>query len=423
MSFPAGVAGAGDEPVPLRRPPAEGVLAAPPRGGVAALRATGSVRRCTGLAVTKDRGPGRGRVSGGTADAADPEDACVGAESTFVVGAGSGAADAGAEADPCPDGAPTEVAGTCPFARARWTAGAGPGTSPAPAEEGVAVGPLGSAPTDGTAPVPPVVRTTLALPGAVCTVFAPAGAVRPTARAMGTPAAGVLPAGRAASALAAAVRATARTAPALLETAALPVVPEEREPLPADGDGTAVTTGPPCARAARWTAAVPCACDPGPLGGSARIRTAGGRCTGGACPANGRAPVRPSSPDTGPAVDERSPSPSTALDVPSRTACEAVVRNDGFCQVGSRPPNPASATAARPGPVTRWIGASPSHDAVTVPRPRAAESSAGAPAAPEPDASPLPGSGSLRRLRRMSRKPTDQSSAPARVTRAAISPA
>ncbi|MGW5673538.1 hypothetical protein ACWEV4_00305 [Streptomyces sp. NPDC003860] len=236
------------------------------------------------------------------------------------------------------------------------------------------------------------------------------------------------------AALAAAVRPTGTAACTRLCTAVLLAAPEGRTLLCEDGDGTAVTTGQPFARAVRRTDAGPgpCASERGSRGGSARIRTAGARCTAGAGarPANGSAPVRPSSPQTGVAVDERSPSPSTALDVPSSTACEAVARNDGFCQVGSRPPNPASATAARPGPVTRWIGASPSHDAVTARRGGAAPSweaapPAGAPTAPvsEPAASPPPATGSPRRLRKMSRKPTDQSSAPARVTSAAISPA
>ncbi|MEU5980327.1 hypothetical protein [Streptomyces sp. NPDC047315] len=269
--------------------------------------------------------------------------------------------------------------------------------------------------------VPPAGSASVVLP-AVRTTLPRGGAVPPTARAALAPA-------DSRPAAAPAPAAGVRTAPALRCTAVLLVVPAESEPLRPDGDGTAVTTGPPLARATRWTAAGPCPSKRGSPGGSARIRTAGARCTAGVRPANGKAPVRPSSPVTGPAADERRPSPSTALDVPSRTAGDEVAKNDGFCQVGSRPPNPASATEARPAPATGRIGASPAHDAVTAERPGAAESScgaappAGAPTAPEPDASPRPVCGAPRRPRKMSRKPIGQSSAPARVTRAAISPA
>ncbi|MGW5673539.1 hypothetical protein ACWEV4_00310 [Streptomyces sp. NPDC003860] len=80
-----------------------GAAPLPPGGGAAALRATGSVRRCTGLAVVKDRGPGKGRTSGGDAETAGAaEDDCVAAEAGCVaegrVGTAS-ASDANADDD------------------------------------------------------------------------------------------------------------------------------------------------------------------------------------------------------------------------------------------------------------------------------------------------------------------------------------
>uniref|UniRef100_A0AAU3GZ86 Uncharacterized protein n=1 Tax=Streptomyces sp. NBC_01401 TaxID=2903854 RepID=A0AAU3GZ86_9ACTN len=55
--------------------------------------------------------------------------------------------------------------------------------------------------------------------------------------------------------------------------------------------------------------------------------------------------------------------------------------NDGFCQVGSRPPNPASATTDRPESMARWIGGRPVHAA-------AATTAGTAPAASDPPPDP-----------------------------------
>ncbi|MFF4400596.1 hypothetical protein [Streptomyces sp. NPDC001480] len=157
---------------------------------------------------------------------------------------------------------------------------------------------------------------------------------------------------------------------------------------------------------------------PGTRGGSSRSGTAGVRCTTG-CPggpANGRAAAGFSRPDTGRAADERNVSPSIALDRPSSTAWEAAPMNDGFCHVGSRPPNPASATPAGLGAMARWIGGSPGQEAATTGRPPIRTSPL---AGSGPTASPAaPSAGT--RFRNRSRKPTAQPSAPARVTRDAI---
>ncbi|WP_420713197.1 hypothetical protein, partial [Streptomyces sp. Tu 6176] len=42
--------------------------------------------------------------------------------------------------------------------------------------------------------------------------------------------------------------------------------------------------------------------------------------------------------------------------------------NDGFCQVGSRPPNPESATPPGFGPRARWIAGSPIQEGATAGR-------------------------------------------------------
>ncbi|GHF16043.1 hypothetical protein GCM10014715_84150 [Streptomyces spiralis] len=93
--------------------------------------------------------------------------------------------------------------------------------------------------------------------------------------------------------------------------------------------------------------------------------------------------------------------------------------NDGFCQVGNRPPNPGSATPARPAvTAARWMGGSHRQEAA---------STAGPPApSVGPSAGVVRGDGdapsppSLVRLRSRSRKATAQPSASARVTRDAI---
>jgi hypothetical protein len=88
--------------------------------------------------------------------------------------------------------------------------------------------------------------------------------------------------------------------------------------------------------------------------GSARSGTAGVRCTGETGSARGRAPAWRSRPGTGRPTAVRGVSPPRlALARPSSTAGDAVPANDGFCQVGNRPPNPASATSARPGTTAR----------------------------------------------------------------------
>ncbi|MEU6555517.1 hypothetical protein ABZ915_35510 [Streptomyces sp. NPDC046915] len=205
-------------------------------------------------------------------------------------------------------------------------------------------------------------------------------------------------------------------------------------PAGADADvvvGPPGTTGPLGAAARAGEAdppavpAVPTAS--GPRGGSSRSGTAGARCTTG-CPggpANGRAPAGFSRPDTGRAADERNVSPSIALDRPSSTAWDAAPMKDGFCHVGSRPPNRASATPAGLGAMARWIGGSPGQEGATTGRPPARTSPlAGAgPTAASAAVAPLsadaPPSAGVP-LRNRSRKPTAQPSAPARVTRDAI---
>jgi hypothetical protein len=141
-----------------------------------------------------------------------------------------------------------------------------------------------------------------------------------------------------------------------------------------------------------------------------------------AVPANGSACTGRSRPDRAPApvVLVRPPPARPALDSPSRTACERVPMNDGFCQVGNRPPNPASATGP-PAPSARWIGGSPDQAAATTGRGGAAGASGPFPESPASSApdDPRP------RPRTRSHSPTRQPSAPAEaaalVTRDAIS--
>ncbi|MEU3733080.1 hypothetical protein AB0E81_27320 [Streptomyces sp. NPDC033538] len=73
-------------------------------------------------------------------------------------------------------------------------------------------------------------------------------------------------------------------------------------------------------------------------------------CAGRADPAAGRADASD--------VPDASIAPDSML-LPaagSSTAGDGAPVNDGFCHVGSRPPNPASATPVRAVPVARWIG-------------------------------------------------------------------
>ncbi|MFH8465298.1 hypothetical protein [Streptomyces sp. NPDC017991] len=107
----------------------------------------------------------------------------------------------------------------------------------------------------------------------------------------------------------------------------------------------------------------------GPVGRDA-VTGRDARCTGGASPtagdgaapgtsgpATGRTRDGGSSPATGPAdvVSAFLISPPGA---PSRTAWDRVPVREGFCQVLSRPPKPESATPVRPR-AARWIGGSP----------------------------------------------------------------
>ncbi|MER7837377.1 hypothetical protein ABTY98_16075 [Streptomyces sp. NPDC096040] len=103
--------------------------------------------------------------------------------------------------------------------------------------------------------------------------------------------------------------------------AAEPVDPAEAAPLPAARNGTTGTADPrPPAEPVSPAA---------PVG-----------------PANGSACAGRSRPDTAPTpvIPVRPPPVRPALDAPSRTVCERMPMNDGFCQVGSRPPNRESAT-------------------------------------------------------------------------------
>ncbi|MEU6540437.1 hypothetical protein [Streptomyces sp. NPDC047000] len=172
-----------------------------------------------------------------------------------------------------------------------------------------------------------------------------------------------------------------------------------------------------------------------PAGVIIRSGTTGSRCTPGTAagaagsrPARGKGIAGRSSPAPGVRRAEavRAPLSRDALDSASRTAGDRTPMNDGFCQVGRRPPKPASATPAGPAPVIRWIAGSPVQAAATTGRGACtgaawagAGGSVNAPPAAVPAAfSPSP------RPRSRSRNPTAQpSAAAARVTRDAISPA
>ncbi|WP_404190226.1 hypothetical protein [Streptomyces tauricus] len=197
--------------------------------------------------------------------------------------------------------------------------------------------------------------------------------------------------------------------------------------------GTAVTRGPVgrdavTGRDARCTGGVsPCAW--------------AGAGSDGSGPATGRTREGGSSPETGPAdvVSAFLISPPGA---PSRTAWDRAPVREGFCQVLSRPPNPESATPVRPR-AARWIGGSP-----VQPTTAAGWASADGPAPAEvptaavpvtaaagtapvsgPVPEPVPACAPVGAERAAdaavpplsrSRNPTDQPSAPPRVTRDAI---
>ncbi|MFI2645050.1 hypothetical protein [Streptomyces sp. NPDC018610] len=216
--------------------------------------------------------------------------------------------------------------------------------------------------------------------------------------------------------------------------------PVKGTPGPPDGRPTPLPDAPADAGDIPAADDVPAA----PRGGSHRSGTAGARCTTGPGPGDGSDAAGCSSPVTGrPGNGCAVPPPSTALDRPSRTAWEAAPMKDGFCQVGSRPPNPRSATPAGLGASARWIGGSTDQVAGTGARPPPAGPSpppgvapgdtgsadAAAPGgisppgtATEPPGAVPPVPSSSVRPRNRSRKPTAQPSAPARVTRDAISP-
>ncbi|MET7451743.1 hypothetical protein ABZT03_07575 [Streptomyces sp. NPDC005574] len=95
--------------------------------------------------------------------------------------------------------------------------------------------------------------------------------------------------------------------------------------------------------------------------------------------------------------------------------------NDGFCQVGSRPLNRASATEARPSVMARWIGGSPDQEAATTGPPPADTGVGAGAAAPAGDGGAAVVAVVVSvRLRSRSRNAIGQPSDPARVTRDAI---
>ncbi|WP_221348525.1 hypothetical protein [Streptomyces beigongshangae] len=187
------------------------------------------------------------------------------------------------------------------------------------------------------------------------------------------------------------------------------------------GGGTAVTRGP-VGRDARCTGRA-CGASPDAVPGTVSAESAD---------ATGSTRAGGSSPGTGPAdvVSAFLISPPGA---PSSTAWDRVPVRDGFCQVLSRPPNPESATPGRP-VAARWIGGSPAQPTTATgpgvgvgsgpgsgPGPGVGEDAAAEDAAAEDaaeDAAAEVGA-AVPPLSR-SKNPTDQPSAPPRVTRDAI---
>ncbi|MEW1773036.1 hypothetical protein [Streptomyces sp. NPDC086777] len=368
--------------------------------------ADGSVRRCT--AVTD--------VLAGAVVSALRCGATGGAGATRGPVAGAGATGVGCGAHAT--GTALEAAGEAVAEAAaadvtdRWTAG----TARCPGPCAVGADPL-SWTVDGDAG-PGALRPLRTAPGATPVRCPPAP-----------------PPGRPAEGTRCTAGATGPADPEAPEDPGRPAVPAEPT-APADPmDPAGAADSRSVARCASAVAgcAVPRACDGAPAPPTARNGTTGSGArrpaVGPACPA---APVGPangsdctgrSRPDTAPApvVPVRPPPARRALDSPSRTACERVPMNDGFCQVGSRPPNPASATCP-PDPSARWIGGSPDQAAATTGRDGAGAGTSGVlPLSPDrPDsAAPDP------RPRTRSHSPTRQPSAPAEaaalVTRDAIS--
>lgn len=179
--------------------------------------------------------------------------------------------------------------------------------------------------------------------------------------------------------------------------------------------------------------------------GIVRSGATGSRCAVGSPGgvANGRRSAERSSPATGRADSagaSRSRLPPTAG---FRTAGDGAPVNDGFCHVGSRAPNPASATPGRPPPVARRIGGSPGHAATGAGADGGTAAALGVLAVPPPETEPPSGAASRkatappeaaspepaplssppeppRRPRSRSRNPTVQPSAVPRVTKDAI---
>ncbi|WP_217545810.1 hypothetical protein [Streptomyces sp. GbtcB6] len=357
-------------PAPARSPSPDAVTA--PSAAVA-LGADGSVRRCTAVTDVLAGAFVSALRRGGTGGAGATRGPVAGAGTT---GVGCGAHATGTAAE--------EAEATAVGVTDRWTAGVARCPSPSGTVDGAdrGVGPGALFPFRAAPAVTPGVRAAAPPPrppakGTRCTT----GATEPA-----DPADPADPTGLA--------------DPSGLADPADPADPTDladpAEPPPIARNGT---TGTDALRPA-----VGPACPAAPVG-----------------PANGSACTGRSRPDTAPTpmVPARPPPARPALDSPSRTACERVPMNDGFCQVGNRPPNPASATGP-PVPSARWIGGSPDQAAVTTGRDTSAGTS-GTPG-PFPDS---PASGPRPRPRIRSHSPTRQPSAPAEaaalVTRDAIS--
>ncbi|ANB07088.1 hypothetical protein SAM40697_3130 [Streptomyces ambofaciens] len=202
----------------------------------------------------------------------------------------------------------------------------------------------------------------------------------------------------------------------------------------------------------------------GAVAGSARSGATGIRCTGAvpAGDADGCDGAGPWSPAPGRAGSANAPDSMPLPAAGFSTAGDGAPVNDGFCHVGSRPPNPASATPVRAFPVARWIGGRPVQAATAtgagsvvreapsareapsvrdapsavrgtpaaVPAVRDASAVLAVPTGPPPVAEPVgtaggvlppaPSRGPSRRPRSRSRNPTAQPPAAPRVTRDAI---
>ena len=171
--------------------------------------------------------------------------------------------------------------------------------------------------------------------------------------------------------------------------------------------------GPDTRRPVRASALVP-----------ARNGTAG---TAAARPANGNSPAGRPRLGTARAVAAVGADPAIpALRSASNTARNPVPVKDGFCHVGRRAPNPASATPVPPAAEARRIGASPDQAATLTAGPAEPIEPVEPVELPESESglalTPAATAPSARRPRNRSKNPTAQPSVPARVTRDAISP-